>query len=106
MERCPICRARLNETTTCRRCRAELGSAQAAEALARRLEGRAMHRLAIGDDDAAARLLRRSLRLHASPQARDLARALERRRGAGSTGGGTDVLALETGDGVKEMQLW
>ncbi len=82
MERCPICRATLNGADTCRRCRAELGSAIRAERLARQLEDRAMHRLALGDFDGAVELLRRSLLVHRTPSARVLYR-LAVVRGAG-----------------------
>lgn len=68
MERCPICRATLNGAETCRRCRAELASVLAAERAARRLADMAMLRLALGDRAAAARLLRRSLLLHRTPE--------------------------------------
>jgi hypothetical protein len=37
MERCPICRATLNDAETCRRCRAELGSAIRTERMAEKL---------------------------------------------------------------------
>jgi len=69
MERCPICCAALTGAQTCRRCRAELGSVVTAERTAQRLEGQAMQRLAAGDRDGAARLLRRSLLLHRTPAA-------------------------------------
>jgi len=74
MDRCPICRARLEGAATCRRCRAELGSALAAAAAAVALEGRAMACLALGQPLQATRLLQRARRLRASPQARMLER--------------------------------
>ena len=76
MERCPICRATLNGSDTCRRCRAELGSVIGVEAQARRLLGEAMRHLALGDRDDAGRLLRRSLLLHRTPEALALGRLL------------------------------
>jgi predicted amidophosphoribosyltransferase len=78
MERCPICRATLNGSDTCRRCRAELGSVISVETKARRLLGKAMHRLTLGDRNDAVRLLRRSLLLHRTPEAMALERLLRR----------------------------
>jgi hypothetical protein len=78
MERCPICRATLNGSDTCRRCRAELGSVISVETKARRLLGKAMHRLTLGDRSDAVRLLRRSLLLHRTPEAMALERLLRR----------------------------
>ena len=72
MERCPLCRAVLNGADTCRRCRAELGTAQRVEREARALAGRAMQFLALGDVAAAGGLLRRALALHATPELRAL----------------------------------
>jgi hypothetical protein len=77
MERCPICRAMLNGTDTCRRCRAELGSVIGAERLARHLLGEAMYRLTLGDRIDAGRLLRRSLLLHRTREAVTILRLLE-----------------------------
>jgi hypothetical protein len=67
MDRCPLCRATLNGADTCRRCRAELGSARRAEENARALVGSALHLLADNDTAGAAPLLRRALQLHATP---------------------------------------
>ena len=67
MDRCPLCRAMLNGGDTCRRCRAELQSAQRVERASRALAGAAIHRLALGDDGQADRLLRRAFFLHATP---------------------------------------
>ncbi len=72
MDRCPLCRAALNGADTCRRCRAELGSAQRVERAGQALVGAAMHHLALDDRDTAARLLRRALTVHATPEARAL----------------------------------
>ena len=60
MDRCPICRATLNGAETCRRCRAELGSAIRTERMAEKLRTMAMHRFMSGDREAAGRLLKRS----------------------------------------------
>jgi len=69
MDRCPLCRAMLNGADTCRRCRAELRSAQQVERDAQALVGAALHRLAHDDTEAAGPLLRRALALHATPDA-------------------------------------
>ncbi len=68
MDCCPLCRAVLNGAQTCRRCRAELQAAQRAERESQALADAAMHSLSLGHADAAARLLRRALVLHAAPQ--------------------------------------
>ncbi len=68
MHRCPLCRATLNGAETCRRCRAELGTAQRAERDGQALADAAMHCLALGDADAAKQLLRRAVVLHAAPE--------------------------------------
>ena len=68
MARCPLCRAALNGAETCRRCRAELRTAQRAEREGRALADAAMRCLALGDTDVAAQLLRRALLLHAAPE--------------------------------------
>jgi hypothetical protein len=72
MERCPLCRAMLNGADTCRRCKAELASAQQVERESRVLAGRAMYRLAVGDATGSHRLLRAALGLHATPEVRTL----------------------------------
>jgi hypothetical protein len=72
MERCPLCRAMLHGADTCRRCRAELASAQRVARESRRLVGAAIDRLVQDDAAAAARLLQRALALHATPEARSL----------------------------------
>ena len=74
MERCPICRALLNGADTCRRCRAELATLRDVTRRGRVLAGAAMHRLALGDADGAARLLGRAATVHATPEVRLLAR--------------------------------
>ena len=85
MDRCPICRAALNGAEVCRRCRAELGTAQRAEREAQALVGAAVHRLCLGDAGSAERLLRRAATLHAAPDIPVLLRfaaTLPRARGA------------------------
>jgi hypothetical protein len=72
MERCPLCRAMLHGADTCRRCRAELASAQRVARESRRLVGAAIQQLIQDDAAAATRLLRRALALHATPEARTL----------------------------------
>ena len=72
MDRCPLCRAMLNGAETCRRCRAELGSVIRVASESRALAGAAMRHLALDDREAAARLLRRALTLHAAPEIRTL----------------------------------
>jgi hypothetical protein len=76
MERCPLCRAALNGAETCRRCKAELGSAMRVEREGRALAGAAMRCLARGDEAAAEGLLRRALTLHRTPEVRVLWQAL------------------------------
>ena len=78
MERCPICRATLNGAETCRRCRAELGSAIRTERMAEQLRTMAMHRFMSGDSETAGRLLKRSLLLHRTPAALSLQRLIGR----------------------------
>lgn len=74
MERCPLCRAALNGADTCRRCRAELATVKRVAAEARALGDLALHRLSLGDTEAANRLLRRALVCHATTEIRDLLR--------------------------------
>ena len=59
MDRCPLCRATLNGADTCRRCRAELGTAQRVESEGGALLDVAIFRLSLGDVAAAGLLLRR-----------------------------------------------
>jgi len=68
VDRCPLCRAGLNGAEACRRCRAELGMAQRVEREGQALVDTAMHCLSLDDADAAERLLRRALALHAAPE--------------------------------------
>jgi hypothetical protein len=72
MERCPLCRAMLHGADICRRCRAELASAQRVARESRSLVGAAIQQLIQDDAAAAARLLQRALALHATPEARTL----------------------------------
>jgi hypothetical protein len=72
MERCPICRAAINGSTTCRRCRADLQQVQQVEKLAAALTGAAMTSLAQGHIEEARRLLARARLLHATPATRAL----------------------------------
>jgi predicted amidophosphoribosyltransferase len=74
MDRCPLCRATLSGADTCRRCRAELQSAQRVEREGQALAGSAMRLLALGDAEAAGRALRRAVFLHATPDATALRR--------------------------------
>jgi hypothetical protein len=69
---CPICRARLNDADTCRRCRTELKQVRDVERQGRELVGTAMHFLALGNTAAAMRLLRRAHVVHATPEVRRL----------------------------------
>jgi hypothetical protein len=79
MDRCPLCRAALNGAETCRRCRAELRTAQRAEREGQALADAAMHCLSLGDADAAEQLLRRALALHAAPETLALWQVVARR---------------------------
>src|SRR5438045_9273196 len=72
MERCPLCRAALHGADTCRRCRADLRTAQEVERDGQALVGAAIHRLALDNAEIAELLLRRALTLHATPEVRAL----------------------------------
>jgi hypothetical protein len=72
MERCPLCRATLHGAEACRRCKAELQTAQRVERESKVLAGAAMHCLSLGDNAASRRLLRLALGLHATPEVRAL----------------------------------
>src|SRR4029077_11951160 len=74
MERCPLCRAALHRADTCRRCRADLRTAQVVERDGQALVGAAIHRLALDNAEIAELLLRRALTLHATPEVRALLR--------------------------------
>jgi predicted amidophosphoribosyltransferase len=77
MLNCPICRARLNGASTCRRCRAELDAVLAVEQQGRALADTAMHHIALGDLAGAAQLLRRARTVHATAEVRWLAALVE-----------------------------
>jgi hypothetical protein len=72
METCPICRARLNGATVCRRCRADLGTAQALERRGQALTVAALQELTRGDSAGAAHWLGRARWVHATPVVRVL----------------------------------
>lgn len=82
MDRCPLCRAMLNGADTCRRCRAELQSAQRMEREGQALAAASMHALAVGDEAAAGALLRRALAVHATPPVLGLWRSLKQGQGS------------------------
>ena len=84
MDRCPLCRAMLNGADTCRRCRAELGTAHREEREGAVMAGAAMYRLGMGDASGAQRLLRRALTLHSTPDVRALVGAATEKEGQGS----------------------
>ena len=72
MERCPNCRARIQEDPICRRCGMDLALLLAVEAaVAERLRA-AISRLAAGDAPAASATLRQSLALCQDPLAASL----------------------------------
>jgi hypothetical protein len=68
VDHCPLCRAALNGAETCRRCRAELQTAQRVEREGQALTDAAIHCLSLDDAATAEQLLRRALMLHAAPQ--------------------------------------
>jgi hypothetical protein len=72
MDRCPLCRAMLHGADTCRRCRAELGTAQWVERDSQTLVGAAICHLVYDNAAIATHMLRRALVLHATPEARIL----------------------------------
>jgi hypothetical protein len=72
LDRCPLCRAALNGADTCRRCRAELGTAQRVARESQTLVDAAIHCLSLDDTETAERLLRRALLLHATPEVQAL----------------------------------
>ncbi len=69
MERCPSCRARLNESALCPRCGCDLGLASRAESQAQNLVRRAIRSLAAGNPILAASYLETSLTLQRGPLA-------------------------------------
>lgn len=94
MDRCPLCRAALNGADTCRRCRAELETAQRVEREGQALLDAAIHRLSLDDAAAAGQLLRRALALNATPEVRALSQLVayaSRRSGGGDHGDPEDT---------------
>jgi hypothetical protein len=77
MDACPICRARLNGATTCRRCRADLGAVQAVEQRGQALTVAALHALVEGDSAGAAHLLGWARWVHATPATRVVEQLVE-----------------------------
>ena len=63
MERCPNCRARVDDADTCRRCGMDLGPLIAVEEAAERLTARGIAHLAAADLAAAVRDLEGAIRL-------------------------------------------
>jgi hypothetical protein len=72
MDRCPLCRAMLHGANICRRCRAELGTAQRVERDSQALIGATIYHLVHDNAVTATHMLRRALVLHATPEARAL----------------------------------
>ncbi len=72
MDRCPNCRARLDDAPTCRRCGIDLARLRQIEHAADAVLVRGLSRLADGDADAAAHHLRHALSLRRSPLATSL----------------------------------
>ena len=72
MDTCPICRAKLNGATSCRRCRADLRKVQEVEQRGQALAVLAVQMLIAGDTASAAAWIERAHALHASPMVRTL----------------------------------
>lgn len=64
MERCPVCRARIKESETCRRCGADLSLLLQLDAWVQRYEQCAVRAVADGDFATAKRCCQRALRLN------------------------------------------
>jgi hypothetical protein len=77
VDACPICRARLNGATTCRRCRADLAAVQALEQRGQALTVAALHALMQGDSAATALWLGRARWVHATPATRVVQQLVE-----------------------------
>lgn len=77
MDTCPICRASLNGATTCRRCRADLGTVQAVAQRGQALAVAAVSALVAGDAAGAAHWLDCARRVHATPAVRALGRLVD-----------------------------
>ena len=84
LEQCPICRARLDGSGPCRRCRADLGGVRRVAEESAAMAAAGLLRLAAGDRDGAIRLIRRANALRATP---DLASILTALDGASSKRG-------------------
>ena len=67
LEQCPICRARLDGSGLCRRCRAELGTIRRVAEESAALAAAGLHRLATDDRAGAIRLLHRANALRTTP---------------------------------------
>jgi len=67
MERCPICKARLKETTTCPRCGADLANALNIEHQSEILLNNALKQLETGNLSAAKQAVEQSIQLKAEP---------------------------------------
>lgn len=77
MESCPICRASLRGATTCRRCRAELQTAQEIEQRARTMAVAAVRALVAGDAVSATAWIERARAVHATPTVQTLHRLID-----------------------------
>lgn len=66
MERCPLCKARLRNKTTCRRCEADLGLLKVIESRADHLAQRAVFNLLEGKTSAARKQAIAARQLHAT----------------------------------------
>lgn len=67
MERCPICKARLKEDTTCPRCGADLSNALNIEQESEILLNNALKQLETGNISAAKQAVEKSVKLKAEP---------------------------------------
>ena len=82
MERCPSCRARLNDSPLCPRCGCDLGLVLRAESQAQDLVKRGIRSLAAGNAMLAATQLENALTLRRDPLAAALTRMLVAHRAA------------------------
>lgn len=76
-EKCPVCRAVIKDSSTCRRCRSDLSSLLEIKAEAEALALAATKALANGNPLAAADLARQSEFLHDTPYTRSLRRFIK-----------------------------
>jgi len=67
MERCPICKARLKEDTTCPRCGADISSTLNIEQESEILLNNALKQLETGNISAAKQAVEQSIKLKAEP---------------------------------------